>query len=48
MTATAFNEDNHMLYSQARGMLIGGESQAKQDVIVKRVLVSKVCRTLSS
>ena len=46
MTATAFNEDNHMLYSQARGMLIGGESQAKQDVIVKRVLVQSVQDTL--
>lgn len=46
MNASAFNEDNHMLYSQARGMLIGGESQAKQDVIVKRVLVQSVQDTL--
>jgi hypothetical protein len=44
--ATAFNEKNHMLYSQARGMLIGGEGQDKQDVIVKRVLVESIQDTL--
>lgn len=44
--ATAFNDGRHMLYSQARGMLIGGESQDKQDVIVKRVLVDSIQDTL--
>ena len=42
----AFNEKKHMLYSQARGMLIAGESQDKQDVIVKRVLVDSIQDTL--
>ena len=44
--AKAFNEQKHMLYSQARGMLIAGESQDKQDVIVKRVLVDSIQDTL--
>lgn len=42
----AFNDEKHMLYSQARGMLIAGESQDKQDVIVKRVLVDSIQDTL--
>ena len=46
MKAKAFNEEKHMLFSQARGMLIGGESQAKQDVIVKRVLIEDIQDTL--
>jgi hypothetical protein len=44
--AEAFNEKKHMVYSQARGMLIAGESQDKQDVIVKRVLVDSIQDTL--
>ena len=44
--AKAFNEQKHMLYSQARGMMIAGESQVKQDVIVKRVLVDSIQDTL--
>ena len=46
MSAKAFNEEKHMLFSQARGMLIAGESQDKQDVIVKRVLVDSIQDTL--
>jgi hypothetical protein len=46
MNAKAFNDERHMLFSQSRGMLIAGESQAKQDVIVKRVLVDTIQDTL--
>jgi hypothetical protein len=45
-SAEAFNENKHMLYSQARGMMIAGQGQDKQDVIVKRVLVDSIQDTL--